>query len=229
MSHSARMALATFCLSVSLLAANAPATRAVTKSITFSGSYAAELDHYGPGGSVTYKFGSGISNYLRATAAGDAVAVPTLMLLSVRQGRISSSSVIYGGANGGSITVRLNGDLTRDLNGGLSLVNGASFHHQIAIALRDLTTAQDIRNWAFADEEILCGGLVYPVGIGGCNGTAAETYPSAFARTASGGGIVSGHQYVIRVYVASFVSAVGIAFGLQAKTTARNLSGSISW
>jgi hypothetical protein len=229
MSHRALTAIATLCLSISLLLATAPASLAVTRNVAFGNSYAVELDHFGVGGSVTHKVGSGISNYLRATAAGDAVGSPTLLLLSIRQGRISSSSVAYSGANGGSITLRLNGDFTRELTGGLSIVSGASFRHQIGIALRDLSTGKDIRNWVFADEEILCGGLVYPVGLGGCNGTPAETYASAITRTATGSGVLNGHQYVIRVYVGSWVSAAGIAFGLQAKTTAKNMSGSLSW
>lgn len=229
MSHKVRTAMATLCLSMSMLLVTAPVSMAVSRSVSFGVSYAVELDHFGPNGSVTYKFGSGITNYLRATAAGDALASPTLLLLSIRQGRMSSSSVLYGGSSGGSITLRLNGDFTRELTGGLSIVSGASFRHQIGIALRDVTLAQDIRTWVFADEEILCGGLVYPVGLGGCNGTPAETYASAITRTATGSGVLNGHQYVIRVYVGSWVSAAGIAFGLQAKTTAKNMSGSLSW
>jgi hypothetical protein len=212
-------------LAAALLITQAGGAAATT--VSFGSSYAVEMDSYG-GGSVTYKFSSGISNYLRATAAGDVVS-PSYVLVSIRQGRIGSTSVHYTGATGGSITLRASGQFSRDLSGGISFVNGAGFRHQIGIALRDVTAGTDTRLYTFVDEEILCGGLVYPIGFGGCNGATSDVYPSSFSRTASGSGIVKGHYYLIRVYVASIIQAVGVVAGLQARTTATSLSGSLTW
>jgi len=211
-----------------LIALSASPVWAVQSNVSFAGSYAGELDSYG-GGSVTYKAGSGVTNYLRATAAGDASGLG-YNTVSIRQGRITSSPAIhFSGPTNGHITVKINGTFTRDLSGGISIANGAGYRHQIALVLRDQSAGTDVRTWTLVDEEILCGGLVYPVGLGGCNGATSDTYPSAFTRTASGTGIVSGHNYVVRVLVASIINAAGLAGGLQGRTTARDLSGTLSW
>ncbi len=197
-------------------------------SVSMANSYAIEMDGYGSG-SVTAKAGSGNTNFLRATAHGDVVALGLWVNLSMKSGRISSTSVLYTGQTGGSIKVTLHGNFSRELNGGLSIGNGASFRHIIAMSLYDMNKPGDIRNWNLVNEEILCGGLAYPIGLGGCNGTASNTYGANWNRTAAGSGIVSGHRYTIRVYVASLVGGTGIAFGLQAKTTAQDMTGTISW
>jgi hypothetical protein len=213
-------------ISIAVIAAGPlPASAA---SASFASSYAVELDGFGPG-SITAKAGSGNPNFLRATAVGDVVALGVWVNLSFKSGRISSMSVTYSGPSNGSIKLTLKGDFSRELNGGFSIGNGASYRHIISVALRDMTTGTDIRTWNMVNEELLCGGLAYPVGLGGCNGTHSDTYPSTFTKTATGAGIVSGHRYNIRVYVAALISGTGIAFGLQAKTTAKQLTGTLAW
>jgi len=211
-----------------LIALSASPVWAVQANVSFAGSYAGEMDSFGDG-SVTYKSGSGVTNYLRATAAADAVT-PSLVLVSLRQGRMTSSpSIHYTGPTGGSVTVRLHGSFTRSISGGFGLANGVAYEHQLAFALRDQASAQDVRLWTIADEEILCGVLVAPTAVGGCNGFQSETYPANWTKTASGSGIINGHNYVLRVYVASIIKAWGVAPGLRAVTTAQEMSGSISW
>jgi hypothetical protein len=210
---------------VILLASSA--STAAAASVSFANSYAGVVGGFGDG-SITYQASSGVSNFLRATASAN-VVMPSWANLSTWSGRMTSSAVKYTGATNGSITVKLNGTFTRDLSGGFSLVNGAAFYHQIVVALRDQSTATDIRSWNYVSETILCGGLAYPIGAGGCNGATSDTYPSSVTKLASGSGIVNGHNYVIRVYVVSDIDGGGAVFGLQGRTTARDMTGSLNW
>ncbi len=221
-----RTASLTSLLAALLLAASTASVSAA--SVSFSSSYAVEISGGTGNGSVTYKVGSGVTGFLRATATAD-VFSNWYTLVSARQGRISSTSVRYTGATGGALTVRVTGDFSRDLSGGVSIASGAGFRHLIHVVLRDVSAAKDVRTWTFIDEEILCGGLVYPAGVGGCNGNPSDSFPSSWARAASGSGITNGHSYQIRIFTTSMISAVGLVAGLQGRTTARSLSGSISW
>ena len=199
-------------------------------SVGFGTHYAVEITNEAYGdGYVRYKINSVFPNNLEVAAIGNGFA-PTYMLAGVRSGWIQSDYTRYTGPNGGSITVKIWGTFQRELVGGISVGSLGGFRSTIKVALRDLSTGTDAKTWTLENEEVLCvGASLGMVSLGDCNGPESRTFGSPFTKTGSGAGIVSNHNYAIRVYAGSIVQFAGTAFGAQTITTTRGLSGSLTW
>ena len=199
----------------------------------YDSSYAVEGTSWG-GGSVVYKTGSGKPNFLRATAHGDIVqfVAPYLALVSIRQGTISGARVRYTGMTGGRLDWVVTGSFARTESGGVGFGVGTQIQHRIVLQLIDVTTSKIVAvgpAFALADVTVDCGWLVYPVGVGGCDNTTSDTFPSLATGHFSGLAIRYGNSCTIRVYVATTIAAEGFGLGLDGTTTAQSLSATFSW
>lgn len=206
------------------------AGNALAVSVSWNSSFATQTASSGSEGAVT---STTSSNFLRAQAHGTIlqagpVFVPTTV--SMREGTIASSGVRYGGANGGRVNWWANGNFSRTLSGGISIANGAQFTHIIKFELVDTTqNFKVLGSWTFQNETINCGGLVYPVGLGGCDQPTSDTYPNGMSLTTTGSSVKNGDTLKVRVRVYSRIVAMGLAIGLDGRTQASGLSGGVSW
>ena len=85
----------------------------------------------------------------------------------------------YTGANGGAISWTTNGNFSRTLSGGIGIANGAIFKEHHLPELVDQTQSNKVLGvWTHVNDSIICGGLVYPIGLGGCNDSMSDTFGS---------------------------------------------------
>jgi hypothetical protein len=215
-------------ISVVVIALLSPGT-AYAASVSWASSFSVQTDSFGSEGQVIYT--SGTANFLRAQAHGSLFQTfPIITVVSVRAGTITSSGLRYGGANGGRVTWTVNGNFSRTLSGGFSLLSGAWFTHTIRFELVDVSQSNKILGtWTYMNDKILCGGIAYPIGAGGCDNAPSDTIGNGLTLNTTNSSVRNGDTLKLRVRVTSTISGAGFVIGLDGRTQANGMTGSITW